>query len=238
MDCATFERHEVKYLVTERQRRLLIQAMARHLTPDAYGESTVCSVYCDTPDFRLIRASLEKPAYKEKLRLRSYGPASAEQEIFLELKKKYRGVVYKRRVALPQREALGTVEGGLVPDSQIGREIGWFVRFYGTLAPAMYLSYDRAAYFAADGSGLRVTFDRNIRWRTSELSLTSRPGGEPLLEPGQSLLEIKTGGAIPLWLVSLLDGFAVRQTSFSKYGRAYGALLAQKSNEKRGMICA
>lgn len=240
MDNNIFQRHEVKYLVDSRQRALLEQAFRVHMRPDPHGESTVCSLYYDTPDFRLIRRSLEKPLYKEKLRARSYGSVSAEDDVFLELKKKYRGVVYKRRISLPEWEAAACM-AGLRPfpsDSQIGREIEYFCSFYEGLGPAVFLCYDRCAYFSAVDPGLRATFDTNIRWRDEDLSLTADAGGERLLPPGQSLFEIKTANAIPLWLVEALEAGEIRQASFSKYGEAYRRICRRAEKEKEGVSCA
>lgn len=237
---AVFERHELKYLVNERQRCALTQALQEHMAPDVHGESTICNVYYDTPDFRLARTSLEKPVYKEKLRLRSYGPARPEDPVFLELKKKYRGVVYKRRIQLAESSAEAFLNGGapLPEESQIGRELEYFVRFYHPLVPAMYLSYDRAAYFDRGDPTLRLTFDRGIRWRTDGLSLTAQPGGAQLLRPEQSLMEIKAGEALPLWLTALLDQHRIRQIPFSKYGLAYQTMTAENTVESKGVCCA
>jgi hypothetical protein len=199
------------------------------MSPDSYGESMICSVYYDTPDFRLVRRSLEGPVYKEKFRMRSYGRAGESDDVFLELKKKYDQIVYKRRIAMPQAEAVAAMEGSLpMPRSQIGSEIDWFRTFYPELEPVVYLSYERTAYLSDKDDGFRITFDRNILWRGSELSLDSEPGGDPLLEPGQSLMEIKTAGAIPLWMTARLTEAGVFKTSFSKYGRAYEAMLVNK----------
>lgn len=232
-----FQRYEIKYMVDSRQRALLEQAFRDRMRPDAYGESRICNIYYDTADYRLVRASMEKPVYKEKLRLRSYGRARSEQTCFLELKKKYKGVVYKRRIALPEQEAEDFMAGRapLARDSQIGREIDYFCRYYAPLRPAVYLCYDRCAYFGAEDAALRATFDKNICWREDELSLTARPGGEHLLLPGWSLFEVKTAGALPLWLVKLMDQAEMSKCSFSKYGEAYKRILA---GEKGGISCA
>lgn len=218
-----FQRKEIKFLLSPAQRRALERAMAAEMQADEYGESTICSLYYDTPDSRLIRRSLEKPDYKEKLRLRSYGRAGRDSTVYVELKKKVSGVVYKRRVAMTERQAEAYLNGrGPSPDrSQIGREIEWTLGYYQNLRPAMYLAYDRIAYFCPTDPQLRITFDRNIRWRTEDLRLTAAPAGEQLLAPGQSLLEVKTGAAMPLWLVRALQENGIRQTSFSKYGAAY-----------------
>ena len=246
MSGSIFERHELKYLIDSRQRTALVRAMRAHMIPDAYGESTICNVYFDTPDFRLIRRSLEKPVYKEKLRLRSYGPVTSEQEVFLELKKKYSGVVYKRRISVKEYAATQFLSGNspLAQPSQIGREIEYFLHFYGDLMPAVYICYDRTALFAKDDPDLRVTFDTNIRWRTDALRLTAQPGGAQILPDGFSLMEIKTAAAIPMWLTELLTRQRIFQTSFSKYGRAYESML-RGSGEKHqnethigGSFCA
>lgn len=242
MDITIFKRHEIKYLVTAEQRSMLEKAFEEHMIPDAHGESTICNVYYDTPDFRLIRKSLEKPVYKEKLRIRSYGRAAEDGKIFMELKKKYDGIVYKRRVSVTQSEAVRYLAGEAEnPDkTQIGKEIDYFTKFYGGLVPAMYLCYDRTAYFCEEDAGLRITFDKNILWRTERVRLTSHPSGRQLLAPGQSLMEIKTGEAMPLWLVRLLNSAGIRPVSFSKYGNAYKTLLSESraNNMERGDHCA
>ena len=158
MDHGIFQRREIKFLVDSRQRAILEQAFRGRMVPDPHGESTICNVYFDTPDYRLVRASMEKPVYKEKLRMRSYGRVSPEGSVFLELKKKYKGVVYKRRIALSEREAMDYMEGlaGLPGDSQIGREIDYFRHFYANIRPAVYLCYDRSPWYAADDPDFRA----------------------------------------------------------------------------------
>ena len=237
MDITVFKRYEIKFLVSEDQRRSLEEAFADMMIPDAHGESRICSVYCDTPDRRLIRASLEKPVYKEKLRIRSYGRAGQDDNVFMELKKKYKGVVYKRRISLPQYEADAFVSEGarLSGDGQIEREIESFRSFYGTIEPAMYICCDRTAFFGKDDPDLRVTFDRNILWRTDRLKLTSAPGGRRLIAPDKSLMEIKCAGSVPLPLVKLLSEGGIRQTSFSKYGNAYMTVLREQREASRGI---
>ena len=239
MENNIFQRHEIKYLADSRQRAILEQAFLDKMMPDPHGESTICNIYYDTIDYRLIARSLEKPVYKEKLRMRSYGPASPETLVFLELKKKYRGVVYKRRISLPEWEASAYM-AGLIPlteDSQIGREIDYFRSFYQNLRPSVYLSYDRSAYYSIEDENLRVTFDQNICWRTEDMSLEAPAGGRHLLLPRQSLFEIKTASAIPLWLVRALEKAEVKQASFSKYGEAYRQI-CRNMTEIRGVGCA
>jgi hypothetical protein len=238
VDETVFKRYEYKYRMTEAQYKGLMADIGAQLAPDVYGESLVCSVYYDTLDFRLIRRSLEKPTYKEKLRLRSYGQAGEDKDVFLEMKKKYEGVVYKRRIVLPERQAAAYMSGEQAlpqqaAESQIGKELEYFRRFYGDLRPAVYLCYDRTAFCCPQSPELRVTFDRNVRWRTDALALTAEPGGEPLLPEGTVLLEVKTATAIPLWLVRALAAQGIRHTSFSKYGTVYRQHLMRRGAAKQ-----
>ena len=220
-----FKRYEIKYLLSRRQQEAILREMAPHMALDRYGRGTIRNIYYDTPDFRLIRRSLEKPVYKEKLRVRSYGRAQQETPVFVELKKKYRGVVYKRRIILPQAQAFSCLAGDEpLPDSQIGREIAYALDYYRALRPTMFLSYAREAYAPQDGGAFRVTFDEDIRFRTSALTLDSDCRGQTLLPPDMVLMELKTPDAIPLWMVHALSGQGVCRTSFSKYGAAYQAL--------------
>ena len=242
MDITVFKRHEVKFLVNAKQRAALERALTEYMIPDEHGESTICNVYYDTPDFRLIRRSLEKPAYKEKLRIRSYGRVNENGKIFMELKKKYDGIVYKRRISLSQSSAVAYLNGEdkLPGNGQIEKEIDWFTQFYGELVPAMYLCYDRTAYFCKEDPGLRITFDTNIMWRTDRARLTSHPNGRQLLGAGESLMEIKVGSAMPMWLVELLNKLEIRQISFSKYGTAYQTMISEQRQTitERGVYCA
>jgi len=216
----TFERFEEKYLLSAAQYQTMIAGLRGRMQPDMFGRSTVASIYYDTQDYRLIRSSLEKPDYKEKLRVRAYGTSSAESKVFVELKKKYDGIVYKRRAELPLQQANLLLAGKKTDaDTQITREIQYFVRFYQP-EPSVFLSYKRVAYTGAE-NGLRITFDDDIRFRMSALRLTSGTWGQELLPPGMTLMEIKAPGAMPLWLCELLNKNGIYPTSFSKYGICY-----------------
>ncbi len=217
-----FERYEIKYRLTDEQYRALLPILAEHLVDDRYRDSVVCSVYYDTPDRRLIRRSMEKPLYKEKLRLRSYGLLSPQGNVFAELKKKYDGVVYKRRMLMPLNAAERFFETGVpIPTSQVGKELAYAVAYYGGLEPSMFLCYDREAFVGKDDRSLRVTFDRNIRARSEQIDLTSSLDGRLLLPPDERLMEVKTSGALPIWLCAALSSLHIYKTSFSKYGTAY-----------------
>ena len=215
-----FARKELKYRLTASQDRFLREALAPYVTPDRYGESTICNIYYDTPDFRLIRKSIEKPVYKEKLRLRSYGPAGPDDHTFLELKKKYKGIVYKRRICLPERDAMNYLNGTspLPEQNQIARELDWFLDFYGDLQPAVYLNYDRTAYYSNEDPDLRITFDRDLTasadiGRFLEGDYRSRP----VLSTGQNLLEVKWDAVMPSHIKEVLSLEQLQWTAFSKY---------------------
>lgn len=218
----TFKRYEKKYLLSPEAYARLRQRLDPYIEPDEYFSSTVCSVYYDNADYRLIRHSLEAPVYKEKLRLRSYNVPGPEDTVFVELKKKYKGVVYKRRVGMTARQAEDYLAGRspAPEDSQMIREIDWFIKM-NEPRPKAFIACDREAWRSKEDPELRVTFDKNIRCRETELSLTAGSQGEPLLEPGQVLMEVKIPGAAPLWLARMFSELALYPTSFSKYGTCY-----------------
>jgi len=233
---ATFKRYEIKYLLTQQQKQAVLQAMQPYMKLDQYGRTTIRNIYYDTDTYRLIRRSLEKPAYKEKLRIRSYQAVAPEDPVFVELKKKYKSVVYKRRLTLPYTQAKDSFENGspLPVHSQIAEEIEYFRSYYESLRPTVFLSYEREAFYSLDDSDFRVTFDENILYRTCDLSLGSEIYGTPLLDKGETLMEIKTAGGLPLWMSHELNRLKVYHTSFSKYGSAYQDLMTRSAAEKQG----
>lgn len=217
-----FQRYEIKYMVSRPQKERIMQRMQEYMREDDHGRSTICNLYFDTPSYLLIRRSLEHPVYKEKLRLRSYGTAEPDSQVFLELKKKYQSVVYKRRLGITEREAMCCLRGeASLTDTQIGRELDYFLHQYQYPQPAVFLSYEREAFYAKDDHEFRVTFDENILWRDSDLSLLAGPYGTPVLKEDQVLMELKTGTSIPLWMTELLTKSHIYKTSFSKYGTVY-----------------
>ena len=233
-----FERYEKKYRLTAEQQRAILQGMAPYMKKDAYGAYTICNIYYDTPDWRLIRTSLEKPVYKEKLRVRSYGVPGEDGRVFVELKKKYDGVVYKRRVTMRADEAVPFLAGQLPDGSfgQIGQDIRWFQRHYRT-QPGVFIAYDRLAFAGIDEPELRITFDTNLRWRDTELDLRLGDHGAPITDPDMILMEIKFPGVCPLWLSRLLSREKVFPTSFSKYGACYRNHILPNI-QKEGRTCA
>ena len=237
-DQTIFERYEIKYMLTAEQKEKLLTVMEPYMALDKYGRSSIRNIYFDTDTYRLIRNSIDKPAYKEKLRIRSYGRASETGTVFVELKKKYNHVVYKRRISLPEAEAVGWVcsRAPCSRQKQIQREIDYFIDFYETLHPAVFLSYEREAFYAKDGSDFRVTFDDTILCRENNLSLCSEAYGAALLPKGSVLMEIKCSGGIPLWMVRALSKEHIYKTSFSKYGTAYETMIFPNNHPQKEYI--
>lgn len=230
----TFKRYEIKYLIDKNQKEKILNAMQNRMKPDEFGEATIRNIYYDTQNYMLIRHSLEKPIYKEKFRLRSYKKVGADDPIFLELKKKYKSVVYKRRLVLPASQIEANLEQNLINNNtQIAKEITYFLNHYETLHPVVFLSYDRQAYHSTNFD-FRITFDENIIYRDYDLSLSSDIYGEDLIGKNQTLMEIKTSGGLPLWITGILTENKLFKTSFSKYGEAYKRIL----RNERGEICA
>lgn len=218
-----FKRYEKKYFLNEAQYQKITEYLLEKAASDKYGKSTVCSIYYDTPNNRLIRTSLQKPIYKEKLRLRCYGKPADNSICFLELKKKYKGVVYKRRIETLYSQGRDFLENknDCISQSQIKEEINYFRKFYGNLCPAFDIFYDRTAFYEPKNPNIRFTIDSNVLYRDYDLDLTNGIYGKKILQDNTYLLEIKTDGAIPLEFVRLLSELEVYPTSFSKYGTAY-----------------
>ena len=218
----TMQRYEVKYLLSAEQTEKLKDRLRGHMEVDSYGLTSIASLYYDTPDYALIRASIEKPEFKEKLRLRSYGLAKGDSTVFLELKRKAYGIVYKRRVATTENAVKDFIgyRGNICADGQIAREINYFRDYYKKLVPSCLIIYDRTAYYESNGD-LRMTIDNDPRYRVERLDLHSDMQGTSLLPDGWTILEIKVQTAMPLWLTEILDDLKIYKGSFSKYGEAY-----------------
>ena len=264
---AVFKRYELKYIITADQKERILNAIQRYMEADKFGRSTVRNIYYDTDDFVLARHSIAKPDFKEKLRVRSYSKADADSTVFVELKGKFDGIVYKRRVGLPEADAMRWMAGSRTPSTmgrlnspaheasassqaanvspQVASEIEYFKGLYSGLKPVLYLSYDREAYrmksgasIADGGTEFRVTFDNNILCRESDLSLRSDAYGTSLLGDGKFLMELKCPGAIPLWMTRILSAEHIYKTSFSKYGTAYCSFMDETPAERSHGIAA
>ena len=229
---AVFQRKEVKYLLSDAQLAALMPILKAHMKPDVFPHSSISNLYYDTDDFRMIRRSLEKPQYKEKLRLRSYGIPGDGSMVFPEIKKKAQGIVYKRRVSMPYAQAISFLAGkSPAPEGQIYRELRWMLASYPHLTPKVFLSYERDSWQGIEQSALRLTLDREIHYRTERLDLQHDTSGNDILQPGQTLMEVKIPGAAPLWLSHALSALWIFPTSFSKYGEAYQRICKENEME-------
>lgn len=230
MAIEVFNRYEHKYLMDKKTYEKVISVMDKHMELDKYNKNhefyTIANIYYDTMDNHLIRNSLSKPVYKEKLRLRAYGVPDMSTKVFLEIKKKYNGIVNKRRTTLKLNEAYKFVSSGKKPgekdymNKQVLNEIAYFLKIY-DLEPKLYLAYDRLAYFEKGNPDLRISFDHNIRSRRYDVHLEDGDYGEALLDDNLYLMEIKTAKAKPMWLTHMLTDLNIKRNSFSKYGTEF-----------------
>jgi len=216
---STFKHHEKKYLVTQEQYGLLESALHPHMGADKYGSHWVQNLYFDTENWDVIRTSIEKPLYKEKMRLRCYGVPDSTSHVFLELKKKYNGIVYKRRIALPAEAANGLKAAMTTETSQIGRELNFYLNAT-KVEKKMFLAYRRIALSGKENSYLRITFDSDIHYRPDSFDF-AKPGEGQYIVPNCAIMEIKTPTSFPLWLVKILSEFKIYGTSFSKYAMCF-----------------
>ncbi len=247
-----FNRTEKKYILTDEVFQKLKAGLEEYMVADAFSRNgefyTICNIYYDTPDHQIIRNSIEKPLYKEKLRLRSYGTVGSKDKVYLEIKKKFNGYVNKRRCSLLLEEASRYIETGKRPEGkkpsseQVWNEIDFMLERYPGLAPSLYLSYDRIAMFSREDRDFRITFDTNIRTRREVLGLDKGNYGELLLPQGVWIMEAKTNHAVPFWFSRLLSEYRIFPKNFSKYGEEYcrafkrGELNQRQDEEERKCV--
>lgn len=231
MAIASFQRYEIKFIVDKKQYEAILPTLITYMNPDEYCKNgrdyCIYNIYYDTEDNSVIRSSLSKPYYKEKLRLRSYSsPTPPDGEVFLEIKKKTGGIVHKRRAVMTLEDAYKFIEEGERPaaatyiNSQVINEIDFFLQ-QNKVHPAAYIGYKRRAFFGKEDKNFRITFDSNILTRRDAVCLKEKCRGESLLDDGQYLMEVKISGAVPIWLADLLSEQQIYKTSFSKYGTEY-----------------
>lgn len=217
-----FNRVEKKYLLSKLQAERLIKKISENVKPGEYPYSKICNIYFDTKNSELIRKSIEKPVYKEKIRLRSYGIPNENDKVFLEIKKKFEGVVTKRRIAIPLNSVYSYLENGILPNSnkQIFNELDYCFKKY-NLEPSMYISYERYSYAGKEDENFRITFDTNITSRDYDLKLDKGDYGLKLFGKDTYLMEVKALGSMPLWFTKALSELKIYPVSFSKYGKIY-----------------
>lgn len=239
----TFARKEIKFLLDMNQYKSLMETIPLYMNPDKYcvggKEYGIYNIYYDTPDDYLIRESLSKPYYKEKIRLRSYySPASPNDLVFLEIKKKIGGIVTKRRVSMTLAESDEYFLSRKKPKakkyitSQVFNELDVFLDNY-PISPKQYISYQREAFFGKDDNDFRLTFDRKITERRYDLGLDYESYGNYIIGADQRLMEVKVGNAVPDWLIEKLSELQIYKTSFSKYGRAYENFVREQIEMKK-----
>ena len=222
------KRYELKYRLTKEQVEFFKTKVLDHMKVDKYGLTTISSLYYDTPNYSLINRSIEKPLFKEKIRLRSYGIAKEDSPVFLEIKRKNEKIVYKRRIVSKEDKVNRFLsEGEEFDKNQISRELEAFRDNYKVLEPKYLIIYDRIAYYQ-ENSDVRITLDMNPRYRTTDLNLHTSTEGTSLLEEGEAILEVKVQHSIPLWLVEILTEGKIYQTSLSKVGTAHRREMAKR----------
>lgn len=224
---AYFQRYEQKYLLNPAQYAAVLELLKDHAYIDDYGVTTIYSLYYDTPGFTIARKSMDKSTYKEKLRLRSYGAPKPGDTVYWELKKKLRGLTYKQRI--PSAYTPGGLDFHEDASPRVCDEIRWFFARY-TPLPQCLISYERLAFRSREQAGLRITFDARVRFRASDLDISRGPAGEPLLEDGRFLMEVKTERAIPLFLSACFTGLKLFPVSCSKYRMAFERILYKRES--------
>lgn len=223
-----FERKEIKYLLTQQEYDALLREIEPYLQKDHYFEETNCSIYFDNDLHYLAVHSMDKPLYKEKVRLRSYNTPKLNDKVFLEIKKKFNGVGSKRRVEMPLKDYYQYVDTGLsghTSNPQIQKELDYCIA-QNHLKPVLYLAYDRRSYNDRATNQLRITFDANVRYREDDLRLEHGSHGQQYFTQPMYVMETKTMGAYPMWLVHALSHLNIYPTSFQKYGSVYQKILS------------
>ena len=241
MAIEVFNRYENKYLIDDTTCNRIQEKLFNYMEADRHSKQrgfyTISNIYFDTWDSSMIRNSLAKPKYKEKLRLRAYGVPKLDTKVYLEIKKKFNGLVNKRRTTLRLNEAYDFAINGIKPEfkdymnKQVINEIEYVLKLYHP-KPKVYLAYDRKALFDKTNHDLRITFDTNIRTRRYDLRLEDGDYGEALIESGLWLMEVKAEKSIPLWLSKVLSEYKVYHSSFSKYGKEYQKILLNNKQPK------
>ena len=227
-----FRRVEKKYILNENQYKKIRKAMENEMEPDQYGKSTICNIYFDSKDYELVRHSITKPYYKDKIRLRSYNTPNENSRVYLEIKRKCDSIVGKRRIELSLKDFYNYMNGKKIEgqiNEQIKKELDYYFKFY-NLEPKMYVSYEREAFYQKDNMDFRITFDSNVLARENDLQLEKGSYGENILLKSAYIMELKTLGTIPLWLVKIINELNIKPVVFSKYGTAYTEFVLNKTD--------
>ena len=231
-----FRRVEKKYIITQKQYLALQDAIKDKMQEDEHGRSIICNIYFDTDQYELIRHSITKPVFKDKVRLRSYNIPTKKDTIYLEIKRKYDGIVSKRRIETTLNDFYSYIENSnSLKENQIKKELDYYFKHY-NLKETMFLSYERMAYYDIQNRDFRLTFDSNILARNYDLQIEKGNYGVSILDKEKLIMEVKTLGAMPMWFVKILDELNIYPCGFSKYGEAYKELILKGNNEIKEVI--
>ena len=233
-----FRRVEKKYILTKKQYMDIKKAINDYMIEDEYGKSKICNVYFDSNLYELISHSITKPYFKDKVRLRSYNTPTEDSTVFLEIKRKCDGVVSKRRIQMKlidMEEYIQHKKNTENINKQISKELDYYFEKY-NLKPAMYLSYEREAYYQKNDRDFRITFDNKVIAREYDLDICSKSEGTQIIDSNKYIMEVKTLGAMPLWFVAILNEFKIMPCGFSKYGEAYTQLILKANTYEKCVV--
>lgn len=222
-----FERYEVKYMLSYDDYKDLILYMKDYMQMDKFERHKIRNIYFDTEDYRVIRHSIEKPLHKEKLRIRMYGDFAPDKKVFVELKKKFKGIVYKRRIEMTHEEATAYFWNNehKIKQSQILKEVDYFIECNEGIKPKIYLEYEREAFFGKEDNDFRITFDFNLKYRDFNIELAVSNENVYVIDEDCVLMEVKTIKGMPFWLIDFLSDKRIYKRSFSKYATAYSKFI-------------
>ena len=231
-----FRRVEQKYLITSEQYNALMEALGDKLVKDEYFYNDIYNLYLDAPDHRLIIQSIEKPMYKEKFRVRSYGLAENEDsKVYLEIKKKFGGTSHKRRISMTLGEFYKYMEKGNRPKNANPitlAELDYDFEKY-NLQPSILINYERYSYYFRGNKDLRVTFDHNVKYRVKKPDLTNGDDMHHIIDKDMYIMEIKSLDSLPIKLSQLLAKLKIYPRGFSKPKNAYLKSLERAKQKER-----
>jgi SPX domain protein involved in polyphosphate accumulation len=225
----SFNRFELKYLLTLREAENFKKALGAYLIPDSHGDSrgayNLASLYYDSPDYRFYWEKVDGIRFRRKLRIRWYDtglPLEPNTPVFVEIKQRLNRVTQKRRVLVSYQDAVDLCTRRKTPDFQpqdgpLMEEILSLCWQY-DLRPASVVTYSRQALVGSDyDTGLRVTFDKDLRYSTHHLDLSETGSDLFLFPPEYVVMEIKVNERIPYWLTELVAQHNLNLVRVSKY---------------------
>ena len=224
MAITIIDRMEQKYFVSFDKYNKLMKLINNKLVKDKYFSERIYNIYFDNDEYEFMTKSLDKPLYKEKVRLRSYETKDKNSNVFLEIKKKFQGHGNKRRVVINYNEAKDYIDNKIIPNTnkQIMGELDYTFK-KNNLKPKISLTYDRLSYAFKEDESYRVTFDTNIRYSNKKVDLVDLDDEYCLFNDGY-IMEVKTLKGYPSWFIKALNELKLYPVSYSKVGEAYKEL--------------